>query len=80
MLEEFQKKVNTASGNQHLKFTAGIWTARANSPTPEKEDQVQIVREDEFSFLDIKMSWSHEEDLHFGVFIKKGQQLKYFGK
>ena len=37
-----------AAGNQHLKFTAEIWTDRTNSPTPEKEDQVQIVTKDEF--------------------------------
>ena len=35
-LEEFQQTVNTAAGNQHLKFTAEIWTDRANSPTPKK--------------------------------------------
>ena len=28
-------------------------------------------------FLDMKMSWSPEGDLQFGVFRKKGQQLKY---
>ena len=42
-LEEFQKTVNTAAGNRHLKFTAEIWTDGANSPTPEKEGQFQIV-------------------------------------
>ena len=35
-LEEFQQTVNTAAGNQHLKFTAEIWTDRTNSPTPKK--------------------------------------------
>ena len=28
----------------------------------------------------MKMSWSPEGDLQFGVFRKKGQQLKYVGK
>ena len=28
----------------------------------------------------MKMNWSHEGDLQFGVFIKKGQQLQYVGK
>ena len=72
--------MNTAAGNQHLKFTAEIWTDRANSLTPEKEDRVQIVTKDELPFLDMKMSWSPEGDLQFGVFRKKGQQLKYVGK
>ena len=51
-----------------------------NPPTPEKEDRVQIVTKYEFPFLDMKTSWSPEEDLQFGVFRKKGQQLKYVGK
>ena len=45
-LEEFQQTVNTAAGNQHLKLTAEIWTDRANPPTPEKEDRIQIVAKD----------------------------------
>ena len=69
--------MNTAAGNQHQQFTAEIWTNEVNSLTPVKEDRVQIVMNDEFPFLDMKMSWSPEGDLQFGVFSKKGQQLKY---
>ena len=72
--------MNTAARNQHLEFTAEIWTDGANPPIPEKEDRCQIVTKDEFHFLDMKMSWSMEGDLQFGVFRKKGQQLKYVGK
>ena len=72
--------VNTAAGNRHLQFTVEIWTNEANSRTPEKEDRVQIVKNDEFPFLDMKMSWYPEGDLQFGVFRKKGQQLKYVVK
>ena len=54
-LEEFQQSVNMAAGNQHLKFTAEIWTDGANPPTLEKEDQVQSVTNDELTFLDMKM-------------------------
>ena len=64
--------VNKAEVNQHLQFTAEIWTNKANSPTPEKEDQVQIMMNDEFPFFDMKMSWSPEGDLQFRVFRKKG--------
>ena len=39
-----------------------------------------IVTNDEFPFLDMKMSWSPEGNLQFGVFRKNGQQLKYVGK
>ena len=35
---------------------------------------------DELPFLDMKMSWSPEGDLKFGVFREKGQKLKYAGK
>ena len=49
-------------------------------PTPEKEYRVQIVTNDEFLFLDMKMSWFPEGDLQFGIFRKKGQKLKYVGK
>ena len=31
-------------------------------------------------FLFMKMSWSSEGDLQFGMFRKKGQKLKYVGK
>ena len=64
-LEEFQKKVNKLSGNQHLQFTAEIWTTEANPPLPVKEDKVQIVTNGEFPFLAIKMSWSPEWYLQF---------------
>ena len=40
-----------------------------------KKDKVQIVANDEFPFLDMKMSWSPEVDSQFGVFRKNGQQL-----
>ena len=35
---------------------------------------------DEFTFLNMKMSWSPKGDLQFGVFKKRGQQLKNVGK
>ena len=79
-LEDFQKTVKTAAGNKYLKSTAEIWIDRPNPPTPEKEDRVQMMKNDKSHFLDMKMSWSQEGDLQFGVFRKKVQQLKYFGK
>ena len=67
-LEEFWQTVNTAAGNQHLQFTAEIWRKEENSPPPAKEDRVQIVMNNKFPFLYMKMSWSPEGDLQFGVF------------
>ena len=65
---------------QYLQFTVEIWTNEANSPTSAKEYRVQIVTNDELRFLDMKMSWSPEGDMQFGVFRKRGHQLKYVGK
>ena len=79
-LEDFQKTVNKAAGNQHLQFTAEIWTNEENSPTPAKEEIVQIVTNKKFPFLYMKISWSPKGDLKSGVLRKKGQQLKYSGK
>ena len=62
-LEEFQQTVNMAAGNQHLQFTAEIWTNKENYLIPEKEYRFQIVTNDEFQFWDMKMSWSPERDL-----------------
>ena len=67
-------------GNQHLQFNAEKWTTEKNFPTPTKEERVQIVTNDEFPFLDMKMSWSPEEDLQFSVFRKQQHKLKYVDK
>ena len=75
-LEEFQQTVNKEAGNQHLQFTAEILTTEENSPTPEKEVSVQIMTNDGFPFLNMKMRWPPEGDLQFGALIKKGEQLK----
>ena len=79
-IEDFQKTVNKAAVNQHLQFTAEIWTTEENSPTPAKEEIFQIVTNNKFPLLDMKMIWSPEGDLKLGVFRKNGQQLKYVGK
>ena len=45
-----------------------------------KKERVQIVTNDKFPSLDMKMIWSPEGDLQFVVFSKNGQQLKYVGQ
>ena len=72
-LVEFQQTVDKAGGNQHLQFTKEICTNDKNPPPSAKEDRVQIVTNDKFPFFDMKMSWSPEGDLQFGVFRKKAQ-------
>ena len=68
--------MNKAAGNKHLQFIAEIWTTEENFPTPEKEERVQTVTNDEFPFLDMKMSWSPKGYLQFGVSRKKGTAIK----
>ena len=53
-LDEFQKTVDKAAGNQHLQFTTEIWKPNENPPPQAKEDRVQIVTKDKFPFLDMK--------------------------
>ena len=79
-LDEFQKTVDKAAGNQHLQFTAEICKPNENPPPQVKEERVQTVTKDEFPFLDMKMKWTPEGELNFSVFRKSRQQLKYVGK
>ena len=65
-------------------FTPSILSRNMDTPSkflaPEQEYRVQIVKNDEFQFLGMKMSWCPEGDLQFGLFREKGQLLKYVGK
>ena len=51
-----------------------------NSPSPAKEEIVQIVTKKKFPFLDLKMSWCLEKGLKISAFKKRGQKLKYSNK
>ena len=72
--------MDKAAGNQHLHFTAEVWTNNTNLPTSEKKDKVQTAAKNEFPFLFMKMSWYPKGDLEFGVFRKQVHQLKYVFK
>ena len=63
--------MNIAADIQHLQFTAEIWMTEATPPLPTKKYRVQVMTNYEFLFLDMKMSWSLEGYLQFGVFSKK---------
>ena len=72
--------MDKAAGNQQLQFTAGIWKNDTN-PTPSaKKDKFQIMENYGLTFLDMKLSFSSEGDLPFGVFRKRGQKLNYVRK
>ena len=63
--------MDKASGKQHLQFTAEIWTIYMNLPPSVKKEKFQIITDDEFPFLDMKISWSPEGG---------GFNLEYSGK
>ncbi len=74
-LDTFQERVNQVTGYKGLVFTVSIWRQSwDNKPTHPK---AEIHKSSFFPFLDMKMSWSEEGDLRFGVYLKPGQQLKY---
>ena len=73
--------MDKVAGNQHLQLTAEVLTNDTNPPPPStNKEKVQIMANDELPFLDMQMSWYPEGDMEFGLFRKKGQQLKYIGK
>jgi hypothetical protein len=74
-LGTFQERVNQVTGYEGLVFTVSIWRQGCNDkPTHPK---AEIHKCSFFPFLDMKMSWSEEGELRFGVYLKPGQQLKY---
>ena len=66
--------------NQHLQFTAEICTKDTNIPPSDKKYKVQIVKNNEFPFLVMKIGWYPEGGMQLGLFINEVHQLKYFGK
>ena len=67
--------MDKVAGNQQSQFYAEIFTIDMNLTPFTKEDKVPIVTNNEFPFLDMKMSCYSEGDLKFGVFSKEIQQL-----
>jgi hypothetical protein len=74
-LNTFQKRVNQVTGYDGLVFTVSIWRQDWNNEPA--HPKAEVVKSPIFPFLDMKMSWSEEGDLRFGVYLKPGQQLKY---
>ena len=77
---QFQQIVDKVEGNQTPTVHCGDRGKWYEPPPSSKKDKVKIVANDKFAFLYMKMSWSPEGDLQYGLFSKKGQQLKYVGK
>jgi hypothetical protein len=67
--------VNEITGYDELVFTVIIW--RQKEDNEEAHPKAEIVKSSYFPFLDMKMYWSEDGHLRFGVYLKPGQQLKY---
>ena len=50
-----------------------------NFTLPANQEKVQVVTNNQFPFLDMKMSWYLQGDLQFSAFRKHLQQLNYPG-
>jgi hypothetical protein len=74
-LNTFQGRVNQVTGYEGLVFTVSIW--RQEQSNEKLHPKATIHKSSIFPFLDMKLSWSEEGDLRFGVYLKSGQQLKY---
>ena len=72
-LAEFQQILDKVAGNQHLQFSAEIGKNYKNLPPSEKKAKARTVENYEFPFLDMKIIWSSEKGLQFGVFNNYGQ-------
>ena len=66
--------------NHHLQFTSYMFKNNQNIPPDSKQCKVKIHKSDKFPSLDIRMSWSLEWGLKFGLYRNKGHELKYVRK
>ena len=72
MVTKFSTKLYKAAGNQHLQFTAEIWTNDKKILPYSKKDKAQVLANNELPLMVVKMNWSHEGGLQFGKSRKKG--------
>eukprot|EP00957_Ditylum_brightwellii_P053199 4033961-Ditylum_brightwellii.AAC.1 len=77
-----------------IQFTTKVWELTAfqnkfnmlhkeeirDAPVAKWLKQVKVISENEFPFLDMKMSWTEDGQLRFNVFNKKKQAIKYVEK
>ena len=74
-LRNFQEEVNALVGLDYLKFTAKVWGK--DKLDGNVQNDVMVREEDSFSYLDMEIFWSNEDELSFRVHLKENQQLKY---
>jgi hypothetical protein len=71
-LKAFQERVNEVTGYEGLVFTTCIWRPEEHNEETH-HPKAEVIKSPYFPFLDMKVSWSEEGDLHFGVYLKPGQ-------
>lgn len=91
---QYQTLVNRIVGRDFLQFTTKVWEPTAfqnkfdmlhkgetrDTPDAKWLNQAKAILENEFPFLDMKMSWTDDGQLRFNVFNKKKQAIKYVEK
>ena len=71
----FQENVDKLAECDCLQFTAEIWGIEEDITI--KNDNLTIVREKLFPYLDMEMYWNKRGELKFQVHLKPNQKLKY---
>ena len=86
-LSTFQREVNRLLGTVDIQFTMEVWRpGDVSGPLPDSFVSVEgigdfhtvsINGDHHFPYLDIKLSWSENNTLNFGVHRKPGELVKY---
>ena len=71
----FQNKVDEIAECNCLQFTAEVWMIEED--TRVKNDNLSIVNDKYFPYLDMEMYWNQRGELRFQVHLKPNQKLKY---
>ena len=64
----FEERVNIITGYKGPVFTVSIWREQKNDKV--SHPKAEVVRSSHFMFLDMKMTWSEQGELRFGVYLK----------
>ena len=81
-IKTFQIRVNDILDSRDLLFfTTEIWRPTEGIRKITKIDEtISVVKSAFFPFLDMELSWNHDEKLNFKVHMKENQILKYLNK
>eukprot|EP00957_Ditylum_brightwellii_P136268 10392469-Ditylum_brightwellii.AAC.1 len=94
LLCQHQTSVNRIVNGGFLQFTTDVWAPTVfqgkfnmlhkgemrDAPDVKWLKHVKVILENEFPFLDMKMSWIEDDQLRCTVFNKKKQAIKYVEK